>query len=53
MLPLLDKWSKGTNASFMCLIPKIINPHKLEHYRPISLVRCMYKIVAKIIAKRL
>ena len=39
---------RGSNASFIALIPKVLND-----YRPISLIRCTYKIVAKILANRL
>ena len=44
---------KGSNASFIALIPKIKDPQSLNDYRPISLIGCVYKIVAKILAKRL
>ena len=44
---------KGSNASFIALIPKIKDPQSLNDYRPISLIGCIYKIVAKILAKRL
>jgi len=43
---------RGCNASFLALIPKVIHPHTLNDYRPISLIGCMYKIVAKLLAKR-
>jgi len=44
---------RGGNASFIVLIPKVKNPQALDEYRPISLIGCMYKIVAKILANRL
>ena len=44
---------KGCNASFIALIPKVADPQNLNEYRPISLIGCMYKIVAKVLAKRL
>jgi len=44
---------KGCNASFLALIPKVADPQYLNDYRPISLIGCMYKIVAKLLAKRL
>ena len=44
---------KGCNASFIVLIPKVADPQFLNDYKPISLIGCMYKIVAKLLAKRL
>ena len=44
---------RGCNASFLALIPKVADPQYLNDYRPISLIGCMYKIVAKLLAKRL
>ena len=44
---------RGCNASFLALIPKVADPQFLNDYRPISLIGCMYKIVAKILAKRM
>lgn len=46
-------WPKGINSSFIALIPKCDSPQCLNDYRPISLVECMYKIVAKILENRL
>nr|KYP72703.1 Transposon TX1 uncharacterized [Cajanus cajan] len=47
------KLPKGTNSSFISLISKVDNLVKLNEYRPISLVGCMYKILAKTLARRL
>ena len=44
---------RGCNASFIALIPKVAGPQMLKEYRPISLIGCIYKIVAKILANRL
>ena len=44
---------KGTNPSFITLIPKVTNPLHLNEFRSISLVGCMYKIVSKILFARL
>ena len=44
---------KGGNASFLVLIPKVENPQHLKQFRPISLIGCCYKILAKILSKRL
>jgi len=41
------------NASFITLIPKRESPFSLNDYRPILLVRYMYKIISKILANRL
>jgi len=47
------RWPRGTNASFISLIPKVENPQILNEFKPISLVGCLYKIVAKILSLRL
>ncbi|GKV14958.1 hypothetical protein SLEP1_g25756 [Rubroshorea leprosula] len=44
---------KGLNVSFITLIPKVLNPQKIEEYRPISLIGALYKIIAKLLATRL
>ncbi|GKU88289.1 hypothetical protein SLEP1_g2571 [Rubroshorea leprosula] len=44
---------RGSNSSFLVLIPKKENPQGIDEYRPISLIGCMYKILAKILANRL
>ena len=44
---------KGSNASFLALIPKINHPQTFDDYRPISLIGCMYKVIAKLLANRL
>jgi len=46
-------WPKGTNASFITLVPKVVNPQLLNGFRPISLVGCVYKFVSKILSSRL
>jgi len=40
-------WSKGTNASFIIIIPKIESPQKLDEYRPISLVGVFIRLFLK------
>lgn len=47
------RFATGCNSSFITLIPKIKDPLNLGEYRPISLIGCMYKIMAKILASRL
>ncbi len=49
----VGKWPRGTNASFVCLVPKLENPQSLCDFRPISLVRCLYKIISKLLSLRL
>ena len=44
---------RGSNSAFIALIPKIKNPESFRDFRPISMVGCVYKIVAKILARRL
>jgi hypothetical protein len=44
---------KGANSTFIVLIPKKKNPAKISEYRPISLIGCIYKVIAKVLANRL
>ena len=44
---------RGSNASFLALIPKVNHPQSFNDYRPISLIGCMYKVIAKLLANRL
>ncbi|GJT26605.1 RNA-directed DNA polymerase, eukaryota, partial [Tanacetum coccineum] len=44
--------SKGCNASFVTLIPKVVDPMGLGDFRPISLIGSYYKIIAKLLAER-
>ncbi|GLT33516.1 hypothetical protein SLA2020_080980 [Shorea laevis] len=44
---------KGLNSSFLALIPKKLNPVQFREYRPISLIGCLYKLLAKVLANRL
>nr|GEW05057.1 RNA-directed DNA polymerase, eukaryota [Tanacetum cinerariifolium] len=43
----------GCNASFIMLIPKMQVAKLVKDFRPITLIGCIYKIVAKILANRL
>ena len=47
------RWPRETNASFISLIPKVDNPQHLNDFRHISLLGCLYKIVAKILSLRM
>lgn len=46
-------WPRGSNSSFIALVPKIYSPQGLNDFRPISLVGSMYKVVSKILSNRL
>jgi len=41
------------NATFIALIPKTDNPSSFEDFWPISLCNCLYKIISKVISRRL
>jgi hypothetical protein len=44
---------KGIMSYFLTLIPKVHSPQALGDFRPISLLGCLYKLVAKVLAARL
>ena len=41
------------NATFIGLIPKKANAENIRDFRPISLVGCIYKLLSKVLARRL
>ena len=47
------KFVRSLNATFLVLIPKKGNVEDIKDYRPISLLRSLYKILAKVLANRL
>ena len=47
------KLSKGINNTFIALIPKIECPQRLNDFRPISMVRSLYKVLSKVLTNRL
>lgn len=47
------KLLKVMTTLFLALIPKRDNPQDLVVFRPIFLIGCMYKVMAKILASRL
>jgi hypothetical protein len=47
------KLTKGVNSTYIALIPKVDNPQCLADFRPIALVDCLYKVLAKVLANRL
>lgn len=44
---------KAITASFLTLIPKSQNHQRIDDFRPIFLIGCLYKIVPKILSNRL
>nr|GEY33677.1 hypothetical protein [Tanacetum cinerariifolium] len=44
---------KGSNSSFIALIPKVTDAKFVIDFRPINLIGCVYKVVTKILANRL
>ena len=47
------KLSRGINTTFIALIPKVDSPQRLNDFRPIALIGCLYKILSKVLANRL
>ena len=47
------QFEKSLNATFITLIPKKHAANEIRDFRPISLVRGVYKIIAKVLANRL
>lgn len=48
-----DKIVKGMNYSFLNLISKKKSPAKISDFRPISLVRCIYKFLSNVLGNTL
>lgn len=48
--PLHGRFWKSVNASFISLIPKKKVLESLGDYKPISLIRCMYKIIVEVLS---
>ncbi|RVX15151.1 Transposon TX1 uncharacterized 149 kDa protein [Vitis vinifera] len=45
--------NQNTNASFIVLLPKKSQSKKISDFRPISLITCLYKVIAKVLSRRL
>lgn len=46
-------FDKEWNFTHLCMLPKIVKPSKMTELRPISLCTVFYKILAKIMVKRM
>ncbi|KAA3486329.1 Retrovirus-related Pol polyprotein LINE-1 [Gossypium australe] len=49
----IGKLEKSINSSFITLIPKDKNPNEILDFRPICLVSSLYKMVSKVLSRRL
>ncbi|GKD70938.1 hypothetical protein Tco_1325028, partial [Tanacetum coccineum] len=47
------QFPKGSNSSFITLIPKTQEAKMMKDFRPITLIGSLYKIIAKILANRM
>ncbi|XP_057246695.1 uncharacterized protein LOC130589452 [Beta vulgaris subsp. vulgaris] len=47
------KLLKEVNHTFLALIPKIDNPTSANHFKPISLCSTIYKVISKVLTRRL
>lgn len=48
-----DQWCRSLSATFITLIPKRKEASEIKDYHPISLLGCIYKVLAKTLALRL
>lgn len=45
-------FAKGINCTFVALVPKVEGASTFSEFRPISMVGCVYKILAKVLANK-
>ena len=45
--------NQRTNAMFIALLPKNSLTKKISDFRPISLITCLYEIIAKVLSEQL
>ncbi|GMP67170.1 hypothetical protein CsSME_00027250 [Camellia sinensis var. sinensis] len=43
----------GINCSFVTLVPKVDSPESVKDFRPISLISFIYKVLSKVLARRM
>lgn len=48
-----ETFVKSLNSTFLVLIAKVEGVHSIKDSRPISLVECIYKIILKVLARRM
>lgn len=41
------------NSTFITMIPKVENPTSMDYFRSISLCNYLYRIISKVIARRI
>lgn len=44
---------RNANMTWVTLIPKIDDAEEIQDYRPISMIGCIYKVIAKVLANRM
>lgn len=47
------RFVKSLNSTFIVLIPKVGGAANIKEFRPVSLIRSVYKLIAKVLARRM
>ena len=47
------KFVRSMNSTFIVLVPKKVGAEELKHFRPISLVNSLYKLISKVLVNRI